>query len=106
MKSDDATEPVDSNLRELRQSLEEWAAIASQMVELLHATADCHRSRNWRPHFSQIVAAVDAFGARCREEAEEVGDWRVDGLDPDEAFERVRAQGNRLVEWLQRMMAE
>ena len=76
MKSDDATEPVDSNLRELRESLEEWAAIASEMIELLHATSDAYRSRNWHPHLSQIVRAVRAFGDRCREEAEEVGCWR------------------------------
>ena len=103
MNTDDAT---DSNLRELRECLIEWADISMQMIELLHATADCNRSRNWSPHLSQIVTAVRAFGACCCEEAEEVGRWRADGLDPDDAFERVREQGNRLVEWLQRMMAE
>lgn len=106
MKSDDATEPVDSHLRELRHTLEEWAAISSQMIELLHETVGCDRSRNWRPHLSQIVAAVEAFGTRCRDEAEQVGCWRPDGIDPDDAFEHVRAQGNRLVGWLQRMTAE
>ena len=106
MKSDDVTEPADANLRELRESLGEWAAISSEMLELLHETVGCDRSRNWRPHCSQIVAAVDAFRERCRDEAEEVGCWRLDGLDADDAFERVREQGNRLVEWLQRMMAE
>ncbi len=106
MQSDDATEPVESGVQEHRQSLVEWAAISSEMIDLLHKTVACDRSRNWRPHFSQIVAAVEAFRARCREEAGEVGCWRLDGLDADEAFERVRDQGNRLVKWLQRMMAE
>jgi hypothetical protein len=106
MQSDDATEPLQWDLRELRRSLEEWAAISLQMIDLLHATADADRSRNWRPHLSQITAAVEAFGTRCRQEAQDVSEWRVDGLDPDEAFERVREQGHRLVAWLQRIMAE
>ena len=106
MKSDDAAEPLEWDAQELRQSLAEWAAISRQMIELLHATAGCNKSRNWSPHLSQIVRAVHAFGARCHTEAEEVGCWRADGLDPEEAFELVRAQGNRLVEWLQRMMAD
>lgn len=106
MKSDDATEPLEWNPHELRQSLSQWAAISAQMIDLLHATAESERSRNWRPHLSQILAAVDAFGARCRTEAQEVDCWRGDGLQRDEAFEQVREQGHRLVEWLQRVMAE
>ncbi len=106
MQSDDATEPLQWNVRELRRSLDEWAAIASQMIDLLHATVGSERSRNWRPHFTQIVNAVQAFGDRCRSEAEQLRTWRADGLEPDEAFEDVRDQGQRLVDWLQRMMAE
>ncbi|HSH38734.1 MAG TPA: hypothetical protein VK993_08105 [Chthoniobacterales bacterium] len=104
MQSDDATEPL--YLQELRQSLAEWAAISSQMIDLLHETAGSERSRNWRPHFTQIVMAVQTFGDRCRSEAEAFGLWRVDGLEADDVFERIREQGQRLVDWLQRMMAE
>ena len=102
MQSDDATEDV----QELRRSLDEWAAISSVMVELLHETVDCERSRNWRPHFAQIVKAVRAFGDRCRAESEEFGSWRADGLDPDDVLQRVRDQGQRLVEWLHRMIPD
>ena len=104
MKSDDATEPLE--IQELRRSLCEWAAISAQMIHLLHESADCEKSRNWRPHLGQIVSAVRAFGDRCRAEAQEVGCWRADGLEPDEAFDRVRDQGQRLVAWLQRIMAD
>ena len=104
MQSDDATEPLD--LPELRRSLDEWAAISSQMIHLLHQTSDCGRSRNWQPHAAQIVNAIRSFGDCCRNEAQEFGSWRADGLEPDDVFERVRDQGQRLVAWLQRMMAE
>ena len=104
MKSDDATEPVD--LQELRQSLADWAAISSRMIELLHETVECEGSRYWRPHFPQIVKAVRAFGTRCRDELQEFGSWRADGLEPDHVVECVREQGQRLVEWLQRMIPE
>jgi hypothetical protein len=106
MQSDDTTEPVEWNAQELKASLEEWAVISSQMIDLLGDAARADNARNWRPHLSQIVAAVAAFGARCRQGAEEVGDSRADGVEPDEAFELVREQGQRLVYWLQRMMAE
>ena len=102
MQSDDATEDV----QELRRSLGEWAAISSVMLDLLHETVDCERSRYWRPHFAQIVKAVRAFGDRCRSEAEEFGSWRADGLEPDDVVQRVREQGQRLVDWLNRMMPE
>ncbi len=106
MQSDDTTEPLAADLQELRASLYEWAAISSQTIDLLYQTVACDRSRNWRPHLSQIVGAVHAFGERCRCEAREVGCWRADGLEAEDAYELVRAQGNRLVDWLQRIMAE
>ena len=104
MQSDDATEPL--GVQELRQSLAEWAAISSRMIELLHDTAACDRSRYWRPHLPEISNAVRAFGDRCRSEAKEFGSWRADGLEPDEVLQRVREQGQRLIDWLQRMMPE
>ena len=104
MQSDDATEPVD--VQELRRSLTEWAAISSRMIELLQDTVDCERSRNWRPHFAQIVKAVRAFEDRCRSESQEFDSWRADGWETDDVLELVREQGQRLVDWLQRIMAE
>ena len=104
MQSNDATEPLD--VQQLRRSLGEWAAISSHMIELLQQSADCGRTQNWRPHLTQIVAAVDAFGERCRREAEAFGCWRTDELELEEILESVRDQGQRLVAWLQRIMAE
>ena len=104
MQSDDATEPVD--VQELRRSLTEWAAIASHMIDLLHETVACERSHYWRPHFAQIIKAVDAFGDRCRTEAQEFGSWRADGLEAEEVVQGVREQGQRLVDWLNRMIPE
>ena len=104
MQSDDATEPL--NVQDRRRSLEQWAAISSQMIDLLDKTADFEQSAAWRPHLSQIVKAVRAFGDRCCTEARELDGWRPDGLERGDAFDRVRDQGQRLVEWLQRMMAD
>ena len=104
MQSDDATEPAD--VQELKRSLAEWAAIAARMIELLDETIDCERSRNWRPHRSQIVKAVRAFGEHCRSEAAELSSWRADELEADDVRDRVREHGERLVDWLNRMMAE
>ena len=104
MQSDDATEPAD--VQELRRSLAEWAAISSHMIDLLNETVECERSRYWRPHFPQIVKAVRAFGDRCRGESEEFGSWRADGLQPDDVVQDVREQGQRLVDWLNRMIPD
>ena len=104
MQSDDTAEPLD--LLEIRRNLAEWAAISSRMIELLHETVDCERSRDWRPHLAQIVKAVRAFGDRCRDAAQEFNTWHADGLEPDDILERVREQGQRLVHWLNRMMPD
>jgi hypothetical protein len=104
MQSDDATEPAD--VQELRRSLDEWAALSSRMIELLHETVASERSQNWRPHLAQIVNAVAAFSDRCRTEAQEFYSWRADGLEPDDVLESVREQGQRLVDWLNRMIPE
>ena len=106
MHRDDATEPLEWNSQQLRRSLDEWAVISSQMIDLLHDTVGSERSRNWQPHLAQIVKAIRAFSDRCRTEAQGLGGWREDGLDPDDVFDAVRGQGQRLVEWLQRMIPE
>ena len=104
MQSDDAAEPIEWDLAELKSDLQEWENIASQIVAGLHAAVDGVRSRNWRPHFAQIVAVVERFRERCYAEAHRLGAWREDGLEPGEVYERVRNEGDRLVKWLNRMM--
>lgn len=106
MQSDDAAKPIAWDVQELRRSIEEWEAIASQIIELLHDTVNCARSENWRPHYEQIVAAVRRFRELCRYESEQLGCWREDGLAPDEAYERVWDEADHLVNWLNRMMQQ
>ena len=97
---------MQSDVQELRRSLDDWAAISAQMIDLLQDTVACGTSRNWQPHFEQIVTAIRAFGDRCRSESQAFGCWRADGPELDDVFDRVRDQGQRLVSWLQRIMAE
>jgi hypothetical protein len=104
MQSDDATQPL--GVQELRELLEEWAGISSQMIDLLHATVGGEPVRNWQPHFGQIVKAVSVFGDRCRNESADFGNWQADGAEPEDIFEAVRSEGQRLVNWLHRIMAE
>jgi hypothetical protein len=104
MQLNDSTEPLD--LQELRHSLDHWAAISSHMIGLLHETAGYERSRNWRPHLAQIARAIRAFGDRCRAESHDLGSCRADDVALCDAFGRLREHGQRLVDWLQRMIPE
>ena len=104
MQSDDAAEPIEWDVEELKRSVDEWEAIASRIIELMHETLDAPRSRNWRPHAAQIRAVVCRFRDLCRAESTQLGAWREDSLDPAEAYERVWDQGDQLVKWLNRMM--
>ncbi len=103
MQSNDATE---AEVQELKRSLAEWAAISSTMIDLLHETVACERSRYWRPHFAQIVSAVQAFGDRCRSESQAFDSRRADGLEAHDVLDGVRQQGQRLVDWLNRMIPD
>jgi len=104
MQSEDAAEPIEWDTAELKRSIDEWATIASQIIQLLHSTADAGTTQNWRPHAAQITAVVSRFCELCRRECQQLGGWREDGLAPAEAYERVRDQGDALVKWLMRMM--
>jgi hypothetical protein len=106
MQSDDAAEPIDWDVEELKRSIDEWEGIAAQIIVLMHETVDAPRSCNWRPHFQQILAVVCRFRELCRDEARQLGAWRADGLAPDEAYERVWDAGDQLVKWLHRMMQQ
>jgi hypothetical protein len=104
MKSEDAAEPVEWDIAELKRSIEEWEGIASNIIQLPHETADCPASQNWRPHAAQITAVVSRFRELCHMESQQLGLWREDGLAADEAYERVWNEAERLVKWLNRMM--
>ncbi len=104
MQSEDAAGPIEWDIAALKRSIEEWEGIASHILELLHETADCPASQNWRPHAAQITAVVSRFRQLCQRESEQLGFWRGDGLAADEAYERVWDEADALVKWLHRMM--
>ena len=104
MKSDDAAEPVEWNAKELRRSCNEWSSLASQMIEFLHQEVHCEDSAHWKPHLSQITKTIAHLRDRCVEESLCLGQWREDGLQPDEVHELVWAEADQLVQWLTRMM--
>ncbi len=104
MQASDDTQRLEWDVPELKRRIDEWDDIASQIIELLHATADCARSENWRPHSAQIVNVMHRFRALCQAEREQLGCWRQDGLQPVQAYDLVWHQGDQLVKWLNRML--
>lgn len=104
MQSEDAAEPIEWDVTELKRSIDEWEGIAARIMQLLQETAEAVGSQNWRPHAAQITAAVTRFRELCRRESEQLGVWREDGLAADEAYERVWDEADALVKWLSRMM--
>lgn len=104
MKSEDAAEPIEWDIAQLKRSIDEWEAIASHILELMDETADCPTSQNWRPHAEQISAVVNRFQELCRRESQQLGFSREDGLASDEAYERVWNEAEGLVKWLHRML--
>ena len=104
MQWEDAAEPIEWDVTELEQSIEEWEAIAARIVQLLHETVECPASRNWRPHVTQIDAVVRRFRELCRRERQRIVS-SDDNFAVEDAFERVWNEGDGLVKWLNRMMA-
>jgi hypothetical protein len=104
MQSDDAAEPIEWDIMELKRSIDEWEGIASHIMQLLLETADAPASRNWRPHAAQITGVVTRFRELCQRESQELGFWREDGLAADEVYERLWDEAGALVQWLYRMM--
>lgn len=104
MQSEDTAEPLEWDIAALKRSIDEWEGIASHIIELLRDTADRADSQNWRPHAAQITAVVARFRELCRRESQQLGSWREDGLEPDDAYERVWDEAEATVKWLMRMM--
>ena len=104
MQSNDTTGPIPSDMAELKSSFNEWDRIASQLLDLLHASAGCEKSAIWRPHLMQMDKAVRQYRDRCREETERIGHWREDGLECEQLYDLIWDQGDRLVAWLQRII--
>ena len=103
MQWEDAAEPIEWDVTELEQSIEEWEAIAARIVQLLHETTDCPASLNWRPHVAQIDAVVRRFRELCRRERQCMASCD-NNFAASDAFERVWNEGYGLVKWLNRMM--
>lgn len=104
MQSDETAEPLEWDLLELQRTLNEWGSLASQMMEHLLVEVHWERSANWKPHLHQLMQRIRHFRDRCREESRQLGHWRADGLQPDEVYELVWADADRLGQWLTRMM--
>jgi hypothetical protein len=104
MQSEDAAEPVEWDITELKRNIAEWEEIAFQMMQLLPESAEVPAARNWQPHLHQIQHAVGQFRDRCRAESTQLGRWRPDGLQASEVYDLVWAEADRLVKWLTRMM--
>ncbi len=104
MKSEDAAGPIEWDIAELKGSIEEWAGIAGNILQLMRETLEYPASRNWRPHAAQITTVVSRFQDLCEREFQQLGSWREDGLAPEEAYERVWDEADQLVQWLNRMM--
>ena len=105
MQWEDAAEPIEWDITDLQQSIEEWEAIAARIVQLLHETADSPASQNWRPHVTQIDAVVRRFRDLCRRERQRIASAADANRVAEDAFERVWNEGDALVKWLNRMMA-
>jgi hypothetical protein len=104
MNSTGRAEPLDWDLAGIRRGLKEFEADATNLIDGLPDAAVCETSKYWRPHLHQILSAITDFRDLCREELEKIGMWREDGLQPDEVFEFVWDQADRLVNWLNRMV--
>ncbi|MDQ3120253.1 MAG: hypothetical protein M3Q89_11910 [Verrucomicrobiota bacterium] len=104
MQSHEA-EPVERDLEELKNILDEWRSIASELIEMLRQTVDHEESANWGPHVTQIDKVLRQYRDLCDDESQQLGLWREDGLQPDEVYEVVWNEGDRLAQWLTRMTA-
>ncbi len=103
MQLDETADPVQWDLEKLKSVLEEWQSIASELLEMLRQNFDYDGSADWRPHLTQIDKAVRHYQDLCQEESQQLGPWREDGLRPDEVYGIVSDEGDRLIQWLNRM---
>jgi hypothetical protein len=106
MQSDNAAEPIEWDVKELKRAIDEWQRIAAQIIELMHDTRDCPHSQNWRPHFQQILRVVQRFREVCRQHSAHLVAMSHDGSDPAGVYECVWHEGHQLVQWLHRMMQQ
>ncbi len=104
MKWNETTEPLGGGIEELRRALEEYDRATTALSDGLHESAAAESTMNWRPHLPQMHAALVTFAELCRDELDNVGLWREDGLEPNEVHDLVWDEGERLVQWLNRMM--
>lgn len=97
-------EPVFFGPEQLKEILEDYAATTAKLVGALHDAAQSGEAIDWLPHLPQMHAAVGYFAELCEDELQNLGHWREDGRDLDEVHELVWDEGERLVQWLRRML--
>ncbi len=88
----------------LQGTLLEWESIATRLIEQLHTEMASDKAANWRPHYSQILRALLRYRETCRDELNQIGLWREDGLQPAEVHEALWTHGDQLAHWLERMV--
>ncbi len=103
MQLHETGEPAEREIEKMKSILDEWQSIASELIEMLRQTVDRAESASWRPHLTQIDKALQEYRDLCQDESQQLGLWREDGLQPDEVHEVVWDEGNRLIQWLNRM---
>lgn len=97
-------EPALFGTEDLRRIIEEYAQNTAVLIDALHGSVGRDESLMWRPHLPQMHSALAHFAELCREELENLGEWREDGRDLEEIHEAVWEEGERLVHWLNRML--
>lgn len=104
---DQRNEPVQFfGAEELRAALEDYATTTEALMETLQLCVEtkAEQSSNWWPHIAQMQMALARFRELCRGEMGKIGLWHEGALDAEEIHELVREEGERLVQWLNRMM--
>jgi len=90
---------------DLRDILQEYARNTAALLRALQRSAETDESLIWRPHLAQMHTAIAHFAETIRTEIENLGAWRADGRNLEEIHELVWEEGERLVLWLNRMLA-
>lgn len=106
MQSDERAGSLEWNAQQVRELFSEWEKTAAEISVVLHEQAKREPQANWRPHLEQMDHALRSYRELCRAEAEQLGQWRADELQQEEIYEAVWEQGDRLTQWLLRMLRD
>jgi hypothetical protein len=80
----DAWEPIDL-LADLRMR----AAGCAEAIDLLAELAQSNSGRLWAHHLPRMVDQLQFFHALLQDEIDHYGEWRYDGLQPEEVIDLI-----------------